>query len=87
MGALFPVLDTAADVRQQMVERWRAMTPAERLAQVADLNEAADQLAAAGVRRRFPGLDEGDVRRHVLALRLGRDTMIEVYGWDPDAGV
>lgn len=59
------------------------MSPRERFDRVAELNVACEQLAAAGVRRRYPTADDDDVRRHVVALRLGRETMIAVYGWDP----
>jgi hypothetical protein len=37
----------------------------------------------AGVRLRHPDASDDEVRLRVLALRLGRDLMLEVYGWDP----
>jgi hypothetical protein len=83
VGVLFPVLDTERDARARVVHRWRAMSPCERLDQVAALNHACEQLAEAGVRRRHPAASEDEVRRRVIALRLGRETMVGVYGWDP----
>ncbi len=79
----FPVLDTPGEVHAFVVTRWRGMSPCERLDRVAGLNQACEQLAEAGVRRRYPAASEDEVRRRALALRLGRETMVRVYGWDP----
>lgn len=76
--------DTAPEVEAMMVERWRQMTPAEKMATVTELNEAVEMLAWAGVRTRHPEATEEESRMRVAALRLGRDLMMEVYGWDPD---
>jgi hypothetical protein len=83
VGALFPVLDTQDDVRALVVNRWRSMSPRERLDEVAALNRSCEQLAEAGVRSRHPRASADEVRLRVLALRLGRETMLRVYGWDP----
>lgn len=83
MTAAPTALDTPAEVRVMMVERWRRMTPTEKLSQVAELNHATDQLAAAGVRYRHPAADERDVALRVIALRLGRDDMVRAFDWDP----
>lgn len=77
------VSDTSNDVASKVVERWRAMSVGEKLDQVAELNVACERLAEAGVRARYPGAGDGEVRRRVLALRLGREVMVEVYEWDP----
>lgn len=76
-------MDTADTTMDLVVERWRAMTPRDKLDEVAALNESVEQLAAAGVRQRHPTADEEAVRLRVIALRLGRDLMVDVYGWDP----
>lgn len=62
-----------------------ARTPRERMEHVVALNELCEQLSRAGVRARYPSADEDEVRLRVLALRLGRELMVEVYGWDPAA--
>jgi len=65
-----------------MVDRWRQMSPSEELQQVAELNQACEQLLEAGVRMRYPDADDAEVRLRVIALRLGRELMVEVYDWD-----
>jgi hypothetical protein len=77
-------LDTPAAVGVRVVQAWRALSPRERFERVGELNDACDRMAEAGVRRRYPDADEREVRLRVFALRLGRDLMVEVYGWDPD---
>jgi len=61
------------------------MSPAEKIQRVLDCNAAADAMAIAGIRARHGELSEREVRLHLAALRLGRQTMIEVFGWDPEA--
>lgn len=78
------VLDTSADVEERQIAYWRAMSPKERFDLVAALNESCEQMAAAGVRLRYPNAAPDEVRLRVLALRLGRDLMVAAYGWDPD---
>jgi hypothetical protein len=48
------VLDTSADVEERQIAYWRAMSPKERFDLVAALNESCEQMAAAGVRLRYP---------------------------------
>lgn len=60
------------------------MSAREKFDLVATLNDDCDRLAAAGVRRRHPHATDEEIRLRVTALRLGRDTMIAAYDWDPD---
>ena len=75
--------DTSSVVAAKVVERWRGMSAGEKLEQVAELNRACEQLSEAGVRVRWPGAGDDEVRYRVLALRLGCDLIFDVYGWDP----
>jgi len=83
MGVLFPALDKSAEVEARVVDRWRGMSVRERLENVADLNRTCEQFAEAGVRMRYPAASDDEVRLRVFALRLGREAMVRVYGWDP----
>lgn len=76
--------DTSPAIEAMQVARWRSMSPAEKLAEVTQLTESAMALAEIGVRRRHPDADEAEVRRRVIALRVGRDLSVAAYGWDPD---
>ena len=46
--------------------------------------QASEAISAAGVRQRYPTADEAEVRQRVIALRLGRELSIAVYGWDSE---
>ncbi len=62
------------------------MAPAAR-AQLADsLTRDCETLALAGIRIRHPDATAEELRLRLGALRLGRDLMIEAYGWDPAEG-
>lgn len=67
-----------------MIERWRAMTPHEKFQAVDAANQASEAMATVGVLRRHPEADADEVRQRVIALRLGRELSVAVYGWDPD---
>jgi hypothetical protein len=60
------------------------MTPLEKLNRACDLSQATRQMAASRIRRMYPGAGDHQVRLRVAALTLGRDTMVRVFGWDPD---
>ena len=81
----FPVLDSSTVVDERVLASWRAMSAHDRLDHVAGLNELCDRLAEAGVRARYPLAGDDECRLRVLALRLGRQLMVDVYDWDPAA--
>lgn len=77
--------DTPPEVEEILLERYRRMTPEEKLEQVVALNRAAQGMALARIRAQYgPGLSEREERLRLAALWLDRDTMIEVFGWDPE---
>ena len=78
-----PGTDTSPEVSALVVERWREMSPTEKLDLVDELNRACATLATAGVRQRHPDAGEREVHLRVLALSLDRDLMVAAYGWDP----
>ena len=72
MSLTAPDTDPAAAAALAAVLRSRS--PARKLAMMGQLHQTARELAAAGVRRRHPGLDAGQVRRAV-ADRMLRGTL------------
>jgi len=50
---------------QRQIECYRAMTGQQRLKIALDLHEFACNLARAGIRRQFPGVDVEEVERHL----------------------
>jgi hypothetical protein len=84
-GAVPQSPDTPLDVEEILLAGYRRMTPAEKLRRVEDLNCAVRQLALARIRRQYgPDLSEREQRLRLAALWLDRDTMIRVFGWDPE---
>lgn len=78
-------LDTPLEVEELMLDAYRRMTPAEKLKRVVELNRAAETMAAARIRATYgPDLSERELRLRLAALRLDRETMIEVFDWDPE---
>ena len=76
--------DTRPDVARLLLEGYRRMTPAEKLRRACDLSQATREMAASRIRRMYPGADDTQVRLRIAALTLGRETMVRVFGWDPD---
>lgn len=80
-----PVSDTPPAIRQRLIEGYRRMSPAEKMERVAALNRAAVQLATARIREQYgPDLSPRELRLRLGSLWLSRETMIEVFGWDPE---
>ena len=61
----------------------REMTPGERAARIFEMAAFQENLQRASVRSMYPGAGEREVFLRVAARRLDRQTMIQVYGWDP----
>jgi hypothetical protein len=78
-------LDTPPEVEAILIERYRRMTPLEKLWQVFDLNRTAQSMAAMRIEAQYgPNLSERELRLRLAALWLDRDTMIAAFGWDPE---
>lgn len=78
-------LDTAPEVEEILLDRYRRMAPQEKLRQVFELNRMAQQMAAMRIQAQYgPDLPERELRLRLAALWLDRGTMIEAFGWDPE---
>jgi hypothetical protein len=77
--------DTPPEIEEMVLERYRQMTPQEKIAILQGLNRTALQMALMGIRMRHgPDLSEREQQIRLAALWLDRETMIKVYGWDPE---
>ena len=77
--------DTPPEIEEILLERYRQMTPFEKLMQVFELNRMAQQRAALRLQAQYgPDLSERELRLRLAALWLDRETMIEAFGWDPE---
>ncbi len=83
--ALKPLFsDTPPEVERVLIEGYRAMTPRQKLERVVALNRALEQLVRARLRAQYgEALPEREIRLRLAALRLDREVMIKVFGWDP----
>jgi len=75
--------DTHPQVFGVLVQGYRAMTPAQKIARVVDLSDAARTMATARIRRQYPEATDRELRLRLAALTLGRETMVRVFSWDP----
>jgi hypothetical protein len=77
-------LDTSEKVDRLQFARYREMSVDEKLSIVADLNAMVQRIAFEGMRRRHPDASDDEIWLRLAAVRLGRETVRKVYGWDPD---
>lgn len=77
--------DTSPEAERVLIEGYRRMTPEEKLACIADLNEMIERLQESRLREAYGvNISEREVSLRLAALRLPRDIMVSVFGWDPD---
>lgn len=75
--------DTSPDIEALMIERYREMTPQQKLERVSDMICAVRELAMADVRRRYPRASERELKLRVASRWLDPDLMVRAFGWDP----
>ena len=76
--------DTSASIERLLIEGYRRMAPAEKLARVVALNRAVEELATARLRAKYgASLSEQERRLRLAALRLDAQLMTKAFGWDP----
>ena len=57
------------------------MSPRDKMLRILACNAAGEAMAMAGLRARHGPLSDRELRFRLAALRLGRETMIEAFGW------
>jgi hypothetical protein len=78
------ISDTSPEAQRFLDEGYRRMTPTQKLQRVESLNRALMLLQKARIRAQYGDISEEEMRMRLGALRLGRETMIKAFGWDPD---
>ncbi len=76
--------DTSPEAERIIIEGYRRMTPTQKLQRVESLNRALVLLQKARIRADYGDIPDEEMRMRLGALRLGRETMIKVFGWDPE---
>lgn len=76
--------DTSEAVDRLLMERYRRMSPNDKLRMVTELNQTVEAVALAGLRQRYPDASERELRLRLAAIRYGRELVLKAFGWDPD---
>ena len=75
--------DTSPEAEAVLLDLYRRMTPAEKARCLSEACRAAEQLARARMLAQYGDLPEAEMKLRLAALRLPRDIMIKLFGWDP----
>lgn len=78
------VLDSDPETERVLIEIARTTPVWKKFRQVGALNRMCRAFAMAGIRQRYPGAPEEEVRRRLAAVLFDRETVMKVFGWDPD---
>jgi len=77
--------DTKPDIEAILIEGYRRMTPQRKLECVIAMNCALRDLAAARIRAQYgEDIPERELRLRLASLYHDRDTMVNIFGWDPE---
>jgi len=77
--------DTDPRALEVFLECQRRMTASEKVNGMIDLTRMVFETAEAEIRRQHPGISEREVFLRAAARHLDRETMMRVYGWDPES--
>lgn len=75
--------DTSNAADRAHFEMLRTLSPADRAQILSDLTISVQWLAFAGLRDRYPDASDDDLWLCLAARRLGRATVIKIYGRCP----
>lgn len=74
-----PPNDTSPEALRLMCSLYARMSPAEKLRQMQQLTQTANQLTLSGLRRRHPEDTEPQLLLRLARIRLGDDVVAAVY--------
>lgn len=75
--------DTTPEAERVLIELARAMPDARKIDQVFELIETVRRFGMIGLRSRYPEASEDELRKRMAAMVFDRETVVEVYSWDP----
>ncbi len=79
----YKISDTPPEIQKILIDGYRKMTPRQKMRRVSELSKAVQQLALARIRNQYGGISDREMRLRLASLWLDRNTMIRVFGWDP----
>ena len=77
--------DTAPRALEVFLECQRRMSASDKVQGMFRLTRMAFETAEAEVRRQHPGIGAREAFLRTAARHLDRETMMRVYGWDPES--
>jgi hypothetical protein len=72
--------DTHPKMEALQIQLWRQASPTRKMHMLAQLNASVHMLAMAGLRSRYPGASEVELRRRLADLILGEELAYKTYG-------
>lgn len=76
--------DTHPAVEALIIDGYRRMSVAQKLARVVELSRAVQRLGMVDVARAHPAASERERALRLASRRLDAETMRRAFGWDPD---
>jgi hypothetical protein len=76
--------DTDPLSEKVLIEGYRKMTPWKKLRCVGEMTKAVRQMALARIKKQYGGISGREQNLRLASLWLDRETMIKVFGWDPE---
>jgi hypothetical protein len=76
--------DTDPAAERYLFDKLRTLPPWRKAEMLSASTRTAYDLAMAGLRQRYPGAEQPELRRRYAALVLGRDASVALFGWDPE---
>ena len=75
--------DTTPEAERVLIELARNLADGKKIDQVFNCIESVRGFGMMGLRSRYPSASEEELKKRMAALVFDRQTVIEVYGWDP----
>lgn len=78
------VQDTDPRIARMMIAGYRAMSPAQKLETVVQMNNAVLEMAAARLRQQYGKMTNRELKLRLAALWIDREMLKRAFGYDPD---
>jgi hypothetical protein len=76
--------DTSLNAQEILFNGYRAMSVQKKLRCVSELTKAVQEMALARIKKQYGDMPEREQKLRLASLWLDRDTMVKVFGWDPE---
>ena len=78
------ITDTHPEAEKVYIELMRTFSISQKLAMVREVTFACQQMALDGIKQRYPGADDKELRLRLGALWLKKEIMKKVFHWNVD---